>query len=152
MGLDMYLEHKISRMYTGIDGRRRTDIESVEIGYWRKFNALHDYIVSNFSNGKDDCRPIGLGSGAVAQILEVLEKVNKDNSKAEELLPTASGFFFGSTEYDEWYFKDVERSIEIFREAREILELDNPPLKGTEEIMSGNNPWCFREVIYQASW
>lgn len=152
MGLDMYLEHKISRMYTGIDGRRRTDIEGIEIGYWRKFNALHDYIVRNFANDNDDCRPVELGNSAVAQILEVLEKVNKDHSKAEELLPTASGFFFGSTEYDEWYFKDVERSIEIFREARDILTSETPPLKGTEEIMSGNNPWVYQQVIYQASW
>jgi hypothetical protein len=32
---------------------------------------------------------------------------------AEELLPSHSGFFFGSTEYDEWYFKDLTRTVEI---------------------------------------
>jgi hypothetical protein len=31
-----------------------------------------------------------------------------DHSLAQELLPTQSGFFFGSTDYDEWYFSDVE--------------------------------------------
>ena len=27
---------------------------------------------------------------------------------AEANLPTQAGFFFGSTEYDEWYFNDVK--------------------------------------------
>lgn len=29
-----------------------------------------------------------------------------------DLLPTSSGFFFGSTEYDEWYLRDIENTIE----------------------------------------
>lgn len=37
----------------------------------------------------------------------------EDSSVAEELLPTTSGFFFGGTEYDEWYYKDVENTINI---------------------------------------
>ena len=32
---------------------------------------------------------------------------------AEEYLPTASGFFFGSTEYDQWYMQDIEHTIEV---------------------------------------
>jgi len=31
----------------------------------------------------------------------------------EEILPTASGFFFGGTEFNEWYFQDIEETIEI---------------------------------------
>lgn len=31
----------------------------------------------------------------------------KDSKVANELLPTASGFFFGSTDYDEYYYRDV---------------------------------------------
>ena len=42
----------------------------------------------------------------------VLEYRNKNTDKAIELakkyLPTCDGFFFGSLEYDEWYFNDVE--------------------------------------------
>lgn len=29
-----------------------------------------------------------------------------------DILPTTSGFFFGSTEYDEWYLRDIENTIE----------------------------------------
>ena len=38
----------------------------------------------------------------------ICDKVLDDNSLAEELLPTRSGFFFGSTDYDEWYFEDIK--------------------------------------------
>jgi len=37
----------------------------------------------------------------------------EDNTVAQELLPTASGFFFGSTEYDQWYYSDIKDTIEI---------------------------------------
>jgi len=32
---------------------------------------------------------------------------------AESLLPTTSGFFFGSTEYNEWYLDDLKLTMEI---------------------------------------
>lgn len=31
----------------------------------------------------------------------------------EELLPTQEGFFFGSTDYDQWYMDDIDRTIDI---------------------------------------
>lgn len=34
---------------------------------------------------------------------------------AEELLPSCGGFFFGSTEYDEWYMQDIENTIKIIK-------------------------------------
>jgi len=37
----------------------------------------------------------------------------KNPEKAEELLPVTDGFFFGSQEYDEWYFNDIQETIEI---------------------------------------
>lgn len=29
-----------------------------------------------------------------------------------EILPTEAGFFFGNLEYDEWYYSDVEKTVE----------------------------------------
>jgi hypothetical protein len=37
---------------------------------------------------------------------------------AQELLPTQAGFFFGSTDYDEWYYYDMK---EILKEFGELL-------------------------------
>ena len=44
-------------------------------------------------------------------------KIIEDPSVAKELLPTGSGFFFGSTDYDEWYLKDIDNTIEILEEC-----------------------------------
>ena len=35
------------------------------------------------------------------------------STEIEDLLPTQSGFFFGGTEYDEWYIKSNENTIEM---------------------------------------
>lgn len=31
----------------------------------------------------------------------------------QKLLPTGSGCFFGSTDYDQWYYRDIERTYEM---------------------------------------
>lgn len=36
------------------------------------------------------------------------------------LLPTQEGFFFGGTEYDQWYLTDVETTIEILEKALQL--------------------------------
>jgi hypothetical protein len=48
---------------------------------------------------------------------EVCQKILDNNELAEKLLPTASGFFFGGTEYDQWYFNDIEETIKIIDNA-----------------------------------
>ena len=40
-------------------------------------------------------------------------KTIADPSVAESLLPTSSGFFFGGTNYDEYYYSDIEHTIEV---------------------------------------
>lgn len=44
-------------------------------------------------------------------------KVVKDPSTAQRLLPTQEGFFFGNTEYDQWYVEDLELTKQILEEA-----------------------------------
>jgi hypothetical protein len=55
------------------------------------------------------------------------------NPKIEELLPTTKGFFFGSTEYDEYYMSDIKSTI-----------------KGLEEILSEDV--SNGDFYYQSSW
>jgi hypothetical protein len=45
----------------------------------------------------------------------------EDSSVAEELLPTQSGFFFGGTDYDEYYLKDILDTIEILKPEIEAV-------------------------------
>lgn len=42
-------------------------------------------------------------------------KLIEDDSVAKELLPSSDGFFFGSTEYNEWYLKDVEKTRDCLK-------------------------------------
>lgn len=154
MGLDMYFIARKWEARSRFDERRKLDYDpelswfdayiaernfkSVEtkyqIGYFRKFNALHKYIVDNFADGNDDCKPVWLGKGYCEQILEVLKSVTEEN--AAEVLPTGSGCFFGSTEYDDWYFEDVKDAIELFEHIVSLLSTEH----------------CIWEIYYEASW
>lgn len=58
---------------------------------------------------------------------------------AQELLPTQSGFFFGNTDYNEYYMADINDTIEII-EA--IVK---------EESASGKDYWE-GEYYYSSSW
>lgn len=40
-------------------------------------------------------------------------EIIEDSTVAEKLLPTESGFFFGSTDYDIYYYEDLENTVEI---------------------------------------
>lgn len=40
-----------------------------------------------------------------------------DPTVAQKLLPTTSGFFFGSTEYDQWYLRDLEYTRDVLERA-----------------------------------
>ena len=43
---------------------------------------------------------------------------------AEELLPTQGGFFFGSTDYDQWYMQDIDNTIEILEKVLEETDFN----------------------------
>ena len=54
-----------------------------------------------------------VGDEIVENPILVDGKTISDKSVAEELLPSASGFFFGSTDYDEYYLQDILDTIKI---------------------------------------
>jgi hypothetical protein len=132
MGLDMYLTKKTyvkrwnhikdedqfrvkvtrgGEPYEAIKSDRIAHVEE-EVAYWRKFNALHHWITEH-TDGVDNCQVVYIDEGTLELLLETLKEVHNDHSKAKDLLPTQSGFFFGTTEYDEYYFHDVERTVEL---------------------------------------
>ena len=57
----------------------------------------------------------------IDDLIDRCEQVLKDHSLAHSLLPTQSGFFFGGTDYDEWYFSDVQDCLNQMREYRKLL-------------------------------
>jgi hypothetical protein len=47
---------------------------------------------------------------------------DKTRTKAGELLPTTSGFFFGGTEYDKYYMEDIKNTIKIIEKCLKLPE------------------------------
>jgi len=140
MGLDMYLSAK--KFHSGADWRSDenkedftklknmsgvgTVIDKVElphiylevsVGYWRKQNAIHKWFVDNCQNGEDDCRTSYVGREQLKALKALCLKVLADKEQADSLLPSQEGFFFGGTDYDEWYFHGIVDTIEIINSA-----------------------------------
>lgn len=144
MGLDMYLSKKTYirqgdyykpevvnevTVKTGGEIDKRINPKKIkyvveESAYWRKANQIHNWFVENVQNGIDECQTSYVSRTKLEELLSVCKQVEADHSLAESLLPTASGFFFGGTEYDEWYFKDVTDTIQYLTEALEDEEAD----------------------------
>lgn len=132
MGLDMYLNskrymskyfdaadeqriEKVNELF-GVEGDEANDYGAVEVtfrvGYWRKANAIHQWFVVNVQEGEDDCREYWVDREQLQTLIDVCKTILADPTKGSELLPTRDGFFFGGTDYDEWYMKDLEYTVE----------------------------------------
>ena len=129
---------KFKEILKAIDGEKfvDTDLPSVtidlKVGYWRKANQIHQWFVDNVQDGNDNCAEYYVDRDKLIELRDLCKLALKDKDKAEELLPTQSGFFFGSTEIDEWYFQDVNATIEIINRCLEMPDT-----------------WTFK---YQSSW
>lgn len=88
--------------------------------YFRKVNFLFAYYQNN---GKmvDECYAL-TDKDDIDDIISRCERVLKDHKQAEYLLPTQSGFFFGSTDFDKWYFSDVKDCLRQMKKYRKLLE------------------------------
>jgi hypothetical protein len=133
MGLDMYLDKRtyVRRwdhqkeeekfLVTVTRGGKPFDAIKLErvsyviehVGYWRKANQIHQWFVVNVQGGVDECEDAYVTREQLQELLRVVTEVLADHSKAEKLLPTQSGFFFGGTEYDDGYFADLEDTVGI---------------------------------------
>jgi hypothetical protein len=86
--------------------------------YFRKVNFLIPFVESKLDRELEDCESVDLSVEDMTDLVERCKTVLENHDKAEELLPTQSGFFFGSTDYDEWYFRDVQQ---VYDDASEVL-------------------------------
>jgi hypothetical protein len=62
------------------------------------------------------------------------KRVLDNHDLAEVLLPTKSGFFFGSTEYDDWYFDTIEETYNDVKRILNTFDFEN------------------RDIYYYESW
>ncbi len=148
MGLDMYLHRKAyvggNYEHNAVSGcidiirkgkKLAVDLKKVVyieefIGYWRKANQIHNWFVNNIQNGIDNCREYYVGIDKLRELKSLCEQILGGKSEeerkalAEELLPPQSGFFFGDTDIDEYYFQDLKDTIDIIGECEQYAEDD----------------------------
>jgi hypothetical protein len=154
MGLDMYLSARkymskyfdpadtdriasINELF-GVDGDEENDYGAQEVifkvAYWRKANAIHQWFVDNVQGGEDDCGEYPVSRDKLESLMKLCEQIIDNKKLARELLPTTSGFFFGSTEYDDWYMGDVQHTAD---RIKKILE---------------DSAFTKADFYYQSSW
>lgn len=147
-GIDLKLElpKDVSRFFPNLTDLTISRATDYRVGYWRKANAIHNWFLENcaardrWADPIDDCRPIEIPVEKLEELLDDCKKVLADHSLAKELLPTEDGFFFGSTEYDEYYFDNIEYTIDIIV----------PVIKFMKHMLEIKDyTWS---IIYQASW
>jgi len=148
MGLDMFL---VGKRYL-FDDKRSSELNEaagttdefpveqvdVKLAYWRKANAIHKWFVDNVQNGEDDCREYWVKREQLKELRDICERVLKFKHLATEQLPPESGFFFGGTEVDEWYYSDLEDTVKQLE--RVLAESDEGGTLGSFDF------W------YRASW
>ena len=106
------------------------------VGYWRKANAIHNFFVQEIGGGVDECQEMWIDRDVLVDLRErcswVLQAEDMEEMAKEMGLETVSGFFFGDTEYGDWYKDDLRLTIDI---CDHVLKLP-------EEY----------SIYYQASW
>jgi len=159
MGLDMYLiKRKKDKNKKDLWGFEK------ELIYWRKANQIHNYFCNNgdvieeqisYQISKEVLLDL------IEKCKEVLKKAKlvdskisngwqyKDGKKEElycdgqiienqdeisEILPTVSGFFFGNTEYNNYYIEDIKYTLENLEQVIDLIDFEN------------------EDVFYLASW
>lgn len=92
-----------------------------------EYNKIMSEIEKDFfgfvENNTDSCLDDYRGKSYYIE----LDEFTKQNLLGN-ILPTTSGFFFGSTEYDEWYFKDVEDVRNKFSKLLDEIDWSNETL------------------------
>jgi hypothetical protein len=155
MGLDMYLSAKrylwsdqdkdVAKQVgevIGVDGDPEKRFNgaslvvkeiSLEAMYWRKANAIHGWFVETVQDGEDNCREYEVDKEQLETLRDLCKDIleHPDAERDEDLEPT-EGFFFGSYNKDEWYYKDLKDTVE-----------------GLDKVLALPDEYSF---TYQASW
>lgn len=130
---------------------------SICAAYWRKANQVHAWFVDNVQDGEDDCKEYEVSRedltnlrNLCAEVVEHIEPMFKQlkadpslkgvvggledqiSEYCEATMATRSGFFFGSTDYGEYYIMDLKNTIEMLDKALTL-----------------SDDWWFE---YQSSW
>ena len=120
----------------------------ISLGSWRKTNHIHNWFVDNIQDSIDNCGVYEVSKEQLEKLLDTCKEVLinsnligqeghkyiKEPSMARRLLPTTSGFFFESIEYDDWYLENIKLTIEIVEEVLKTTDFE-------KEIVMYSSSW-----------
>jgi hypothetical protein len=104
----------------------------LDVTSWRKANQIHGWFVTNVQDDEDDCKEYSVS-------IEMLEELRNDcqtildakknndenlNSLIEKLLPPQQGFFFGSSNIDDYYFNELQKTVDVINKELEEKDLE----------------------------
>jgi len=132
MGLDMYLKRKTYCRATeemksngnltlkGSDTEIKVNAKKLsrivieeDVAYWRKANRIHNWFDKQTETGLANCQEFAFSFDTLMELREDCKQVLAEKDLAEKLLPTCEGFFFGESDYDEYYFEALEETVDI---------------------------------------
>jgi hypothetical protein len=96
-----------------------------QVGYWRKANAIHAWFIHNCADDVDDCTDVYVPLEKLIELRDICMAIVEAPDRAESMLPTQSGFFFGGLDYNEWYMDQLKYTIEVIDY---VLTLTNPTI------------------------
>ncbi|MGV2929338.1 hypothetical protein RW115_12125 [Macrococcus capreoli] len=128
MGLDMYLncvesidsEVQVNSNISDEEMNNLIKEGSVTLNlimYWRKCNMIHNWFEQNVADGNIyNCSYYQVTIEQLIELKNLIEQVYNNHELAPNLLPTQEGFFFGSTDYDEYYFSELKNTLDELTE------------------------------------
>lgn len=135
-------------------------IISVNIAYWRKANATHEWFISHCADGVDECQKIDVSLDDLHKLKDTCERIlnaPNDIDLMESLLPPQDGFFFGGTDLNDEdtlsaYLDEVKYTNDMLSEEFRIVDEFKK-----YKMPSEYNPQRSIDAIdiyytYQASW
>jgi len=97
MGLDMYLRREI----------HLTNSEGLDLPFVNTLNAdMEPYAVDNVQQGDDDCGTYYVSINDLKSLASVCKEAL--DKRDFELIPPREGFFFGSSEPDDYYWYNLQ--------------------------------------------
>lgn len=121
MGLDMYLIKK-----SEADSKVKSN-EDVVL-YWRKANQIHHWFVKNIQEGEDRCEIYEVTHHDLKRLYNCCRSALRQKDRAPDLMPTLEGFFFGSTEYDKYFFHELKRTTDELNSILTSFDFNNEKL------------------------
>jgi len=131
VGLDMNLYAK-EKMLSLHGYKTAAYSNKVMVISWSKANQIHNFFVDNCGGGFDVNQEMKVEREKLKELLKLCKYIIEHPEEAEQKLPTKSGFHFGSIEYNQRYYDDLEFTVESL-----------------DKVLNNDD---FVDFTYQASW